>query len=153
MLHSKQAMPLEQKFSFFDLLHQNSPENKISSELKPPAPSQFLVWIRSGHLSPDTGGELSTAHHAEPCLWPQALIHRWREELPYRVLPGRKPGLSGPLCSCGIRDRILREGLKLQSPEADAEFSLPSAAPGSLHGPTPLFNQEVPIVCTFHLRK
>lgn len=125
MLHSKQAMLLEKKFSFFHSLHQNGPENKISSELKPPAPSQFLVFIRSGYLSPDMEEELSTAHHAEHCLWPQALVHRSREELPYRVLPGRKPGLSVPLCSCGIRDRILREGLKLQSPEADVEFSLP----------------------------
>ena len=153
MLHSKQAMLLEKKFSFFHSLHQNGPENKISSELKPPAPSQFLVFIRSGYLSPDMEEELSTAHHAKHCLWPQALVHRSREELPYRVLPGRKPGLSVPLCSCGIRDRILREGLKFQSPEADVEFSLPRAASGSLHGLTPVFTQKVPIVCTFHLRK
>lgn len=153
MLHSKQAMLLEKKFSFFHSLHQNGPENKISSELKPPAPSQFLVFIRSGYLSPDMDEELSTAHRAEHCLWPQALVHRSSEEMPYRVLPGRRPGLSVPLCSCGIRHRTLREGLKLQSPEADGEFSLPRAASGSLHGLTPLFNQEVPIVCTFHLRK
>lgn len=140
-------------FSFFHSSHQNGPENKISSEVKAPAPSQLLVFIRSGRLSPDMEGKLGTAHHAEPCLWLQALVHGYREELRYRVLPGRKPGLSAPLCSCGIWHRKLREGLKLQSPEADVEFSRPSAASGSLHGLTPLFNQEVPIVCTFHLRK
>lgn len=96
-------------FSFFHSSYQNSPENKISSEVKPPAPSQPLV-LQGVESAPGHGrGD----GHCPPC---RALLLSLASGFGTRVWRGAAyPGhlqaeshalsLPVPLCSCGIWGR------------------------------------------------
>lgn len=139
-LHSRQVMLVEKTitmFSFFHSSYQNSPENKISSEVKPPAPSQPLV-LQGVESAPRHGrGD----GHCPPC---RALLlslasgfgtRVWRGAAYAGHLQAESHALSlpVPLCSCGIWGRYSEKVYSSSRPKLMAQATRESAHCQVLH--------------------